>query len=229
MGSGVALLLWPLTLLLGAEGFKNVYIVALREIRMKIVLEEDYTMALAKAQEVLKGGGIMVYPTETLYGIGGNALDEKVIGRVRELKGREGDKPFSAIMGNMGMVSEYCKTGGLEEILLANLPGPYTFLLEEKKPVPFSHNGKIGVRVPLHHFIRKVVGEAGVPLLGTSANLSGGKPPASFGDVPAELVAAADLAIDGGATHCQAPSTVVDLVEKRVVREGAGEFAFRNE
>ena len=193
---------------------------------MKLVLEEEYTEALRKAVEVLKGGGIIIYPTETVYGIGGNALDAEVVEKIRRIKGR-GEKPFSVIMGSLEMVRKYCKAEGKTlQHLMEHLPGAYTFILEEKAPAPFSEKGKIGVRVPLHHFLRKVVLEAGVPLIGTSANLSGKKPSTTLSEVDDKLLEQADLIIDGGKTHFSEPSTVVDLAEKRIIRKGAGEFSF---
>jgi len=195
-------------------------------LRKRFSLAGDYAGALEAAGNAMREGKVFIYPTDTVYGIGGNALDGKVCERVREIKGRDG-KPFSIIVSDFSMLRRYCEVPeDKARYLFRYLPGPYTFLLEKKEDIPACPGSKIGVRVPLHSFIRKVSGDTGLPIIGTSANISGQGSVFSFGKLDAGLVAKADLAIDGGETLFRKESTIVDLVGMKVLRDGAGEFRF---
>ncbi len=191
-----------------------------------IVLEKEYPLALEAATKAMLDGKIFIYPTDTVYGIGGNALDEEVCERIREIKKRD-TKPFSIIVSDFSMLRKYCEVP--EEAvryLFTYLPGPYTFILNKKEDIPACPGEKIGVRVPMHSFIRKVAGNSGLPIIGTSANISGKGPAVSFKKVGKELLKEVDFAIDGGDTYYRQESTVVDLVDMEIRRKGAGEFSF---
>lgn len=191
-----------------------------------IVLEKDYPRALEKAAQAMEEGKIFVYPTDTVYGIGGDALNGEVCARIRGIKGRDA-KPFSIIVSDFSMLRKYCEVPEDRlRYLFQYLPGPYTFLMQKKEEVPACPGEKMGVRVPLHSFIRKVASMTQLPIIGTSANLAGKKPPTSLRKVSRALLKKADLAIDGGETLFKKESTVVDLVDMEVRREGAGEFSF---
>ena len=123
------------------------------------------------------------------------------------------------------MVIKYFKVEEYLNYITQYLPGAYTFLLEPKVEMPVS-KGLVGLRVPDHYFIRKVSIESGVPILTTSANKSGEKPPSSLDEIDENMVKAVDLVIDGGVAKHKQPSTVVDLINKRILRKGAGEFKF---
>lgn len=191
-----------------------------------IVLEKDYPKALEKAAQAMQDGKIFIYPTDTVYGIGGDALNRAVCARIREIKGRNA-KPFSIIVSDFSMLRKYCEVPEDRlRYLFQYLPGPYTFLMHKMEDVPACPGEKIGVRVPLHSFIRKVASMSQLPIIGTSANLGGKTPPTSFKKVGKALLKKADLAIDGGETLFRKESTVVDLVDMEVRRKGAGDFLF---
>ena len=191
-----------------------------------IVLEKDYPKALERAAQAMEKGKVFIYPTDTVYGIGGDALNEDVYARISEIKGRDA-KPFSIIVSDFAMLRKYCEVPEDRlRYLFQYLPGPYTFLMQKKEEVPACPGEKIGVRVPLHSFIRKVAGMSQLPIIGTSANPAGKNPPTSFKKVSKALLKKADLAIDGGETLFREESTVVDLVDMEVRRKGAGEFSF---
>lgn len=191
-----------------------------------IVLEKEYPVALEQATKAMLEGRVFIYPTDTVYGIGGNALDGGVCRRIREIKGR-GAKPFSIIVSDFSMLRKYCEVPEDRiRYLFQYLPGPYTFILNKKEDIPACPGEKIGVRVPMHSFIRKVAGNSGLPVIGTSANISGKEPVFSFKKISRALLREADLAIDGGDTYYRKESTVVDLVGMEVLRKGAGEFSF---
>ncbi len=191
-----------------------------------VVLEKDYPKALEKAAQAMEDGKVFIYPTDTVYGIGGDALNEEVCARIRKIKG-QASRPFSIIVSDFTMFRKYCEVPEDRlRYLFQYLPGPYTFLMRKKEEVPACPGEKIGVRVPLHSFIRKVASMSQLPIIGTSANPAGRNPPISFKKVSKALLKKADLAIDGGETLFKRESTVVDLVDMEVKRDGAGEFLF---
>lgn len=187
-----------------------------------INLENDFDLALSEAKKAILAGKLVVYPTDTLYGIGCNALDKKAVAKIYSAKVREQGKPLSIIVADLKMMQEYCEIGEKElTALLAMLPGPYTFLLKAKKKLPVSGDDKIGVRVPEHVFMRTVSKQLGLPIVTTSANISGGKPPVSLKDVPRSVRKAAAVVLDNGKCKYAQGSTVIDLVERKVLRKGA--------
>ncbi len=191
-----------------------------------ISLNKDYQLALEKATDAMLAGKVFIYPTDTVYGIGGNALDEDVCERIREIKKRDA-RPFSIIVSDFSMLRKYCEVpDDMERYLFQYLPGPYTFIMVKKAGMPSCPGGRIGVRVPMHSFIRKISGNTGLPVIGTSANISGKEPVFSFRKLSKSLISQVDLAIDGGETYFKQESTVVDLVDMEVKREGAGKFHF---
>lgn len=191
-----------------------------------IQLHKEYQLALESATKAVLDGKVFIYPTDTVYGIGGNALDEDVCGRIIEIKKRDA-KPFSIIVSGFSMLRKYCEVPeDAVRYLFQYLPGPYTFILEKKDDVPACPGERIGVRVPMHSFIRKIAGDTGIPIIGTSANISGKEPVFSFKKISKSLISQVDLAIDGGDTYFKQESTVVDLVDMEIKRKGAGEFHF---
>jgi len=167
---------------------------------------------LKKAVEVLERGGVVVYPTETVYGLGADALSERAVRRVFELKGRDFKKPISVAVSSFEMLESVAivESAEVEEILNALLPGPVTVLLPRKAVLPEILTGGsplVGVRMPEHEIALRLITAFGRPLTATSANLSGKKPPASFEDVEIE----ADFKLNGGRCPYGEPSTVVCL------------------
>lgn len=187
-----------------------------------VSLISDHEMAKEEAKKCLLSDGILVYPTDTLYGIGCNALSEKAVEKVYAMKKREEAKPLSVIMANFPMIRQYCKLSPKQAtILLSLLPGPYTFILPLKKPMPASKTMEIGIRVPEHVFISQISGELSMPIVTTSANLSGKKHAASVQELDEGISSSVGLIIDGGRCIYHEPSTVIDLVRMKVLRKGA--------
>lgn len=171
--------------------------------------------------KVLKEGGIVVYPTDTVYGIGGDATSPAVVQKVREIKGIEKEKPFSVIMADLNMIEEYCVVNFAEEIILKKyLPGPYTFILKTHRPIAATTTLTLGVRIPEHAFCTAVCEKFKKPIVTTSANKTGEPPPHAFSEINKKLLDLVDLAIDGGQTKYGQPSVLIDLVEKKINREG---------
>lgn len=189
-----------------------------------IIIQNGYTRALLKGTEVLKNKGILIFPTDTVYGIGCDARNEKTIAKIYLMKKREEKKPFAVIMNGLSMIKEWCELSEKDEkIIIEYLPGPYTFILKLKKGKKLTdQTEKIGVRVPQHIFMRKLIERFGMPIAATSANISGNKDAIKFEEIEKELIEAVDLAINGGKTLFGQSSTIIDLVEKKVLRKGAG-------
>lgn len=187
---------------------------------------KEYDEALEKGKEAIRAGGIIIYPTDTLYGIGANALDEKAVERVARCKGRPEGKPMSIIVSDLAMLKEYCEVSDeVAFILQLLLPGPFTVILKAKMKFPkeIADGDKVGVRIPHHVFITTMVRQLGFPITATSANISGGKSPAKLSDVPKELTDEASVLVDGGPTKWAEGSTVIDFTSKEpvIIRRGA--------
>ncbi|MEK6981855.1 MAG: L-threonylcarbamoyladenylate synthase [Candidatus Micrarchaeota archaeon] len=180
----------------------------------------------AKALYVLMHSGILLYPTDTIFGIGGDATDKKVVSKIYKIKKREKAKSLSVIMADLKMIKKYCLVSASQESILKKyLPGPFTFLLKLKKKLPASSNRKIGVRIPSSKSIVEFCKLLKKPIITTSANLSGKASATKLADVDKSIIEKVDLIIKGKVRHKQA-STIVDLVENKVIRAGAGKFSF---
>ena len=189
---------------------------------MKLNLHSDYDTAKEEAMAVLLSDGLVVYPTDTLYGIGCNALSNKAVEKIYAAKMREKGKPLSIILADYAMLLDYCEVSSAQErILHSLLPGPYTFILKLRKKLPVSPTLSVGVRVPEYMFMRQISCELSIPIVSTSANVSDGKEPAEVCDLDKRVLEATDLVIDGGKCQYSQGSTVIDLINMVVVRRGA--------
>lgn len=174
---------------------------------------------IKKAAQILKQGGLVVIPTETVYGIAANQLNEKTLQRLYELKKRPLDKPFSLHIALKEDVEKYA-TGILPAAyrLIENFwPGPLTLVLKSR------NNGKVGLRLPNHKVALSIILEAGIPLVCPSANFSGEKAPQTAKEALKDLDGLVDLVIDAQETLLGKESTVVDVtqVPVKILRAGA--------
>ncbi len=141
-------------------------------------------ISVEKAAEIIKKGGVVIYPTDTVYGLGANALDEKAVRKVFEIKKRDFKKPISVIVRDLEMAKRVASfSKNTEKILKKILPGPVTVILYKKKILPDILTGgskKIGLRIPDCNFTKKLMSKLDFPITTTSANISGkpikGKP-----------------------------------------------------
>ncbi|MBN1465290.1 threonylcarbamoyl-AMP synthase [candidate division KSB1 bacterium] len=178
--------------------------------------------------DILCKGGVIGYPTETIYGMGCNALNVEAVERIYRLKNRDRSKAMILIAGDTVQVSELViSIPEAAEKLIENFwPGPLTIVFEASsrlKEFAFGKSKTIGIRIPDSALCLELIKETGFPLVSTSANISG--QPAS---ISAEQVAnffgdQLDVIVDGGPSAANIPSTVVDITRSpaRVVREGA--------
>ncbi|MBD3210063.1 threonylcarbamoyl-AMP synthase [Candidatus Micrarchaeota archaeon] len=185
------------------------------------ITDEDFQDAVDIASVLMKSEGVVAYPTDTVYGIGGDATSEEAVRKVHAIKESDPEKPISIMVADFGVVEYYCDTGLWEDMILSRyLPGPYTFILKKKRPLPASKSEKIGVRMPYSRFCQGLCKRFGRPILTTSANPTGKEPPVRFEQVDTDILEQTDLAIDGGPTRYLSHSMVIDLVERKLIRKG---------
>jgi len=174
---------------------------------------------IPRAVQVLNHGGTIVYPTDTVYGLGADAFNEDAILQVYEVKRRQLSNPISVAVSDMEMLCAIAVvTPKAEEFINRFLPGPVTVVLKAKRCLPeilSGGTGQIGVRFPKHDLALAIIAAFDTPITATSANLSGEKDPATINDVHI----CADLIIDGGRLPGK-PSTVVNLVTGKMERIG---------
>ncbi len=188
------------------------------------ISEDDFEAEVDVAVALLKSGGTLVYPTDTVYGVGGDATSEEVVKAIHSMKGSDPSKPLSVMVPDRGTVDYYCETGVWEDMILGKyLPGPYTFVLKKTRYIAASKSDKLGIRIPDSAFCQELCRRFERPIITTSANLTGQKPPISFGEVDKRIIERVQVAVDGGETKYKTPSVVIDLVERRLLREGARE------
>ena len=195
---------------------------------LKIFEENPNDKYIDEAIEVLRDGGIIIYPTDTLYALGCDALNNQAIERICKLKGLKSDKTnLSIICKDISQVAEYARFGNdVFKLMRSNLPGPFTFILTALSALPKSFKGRktVGVRVPDNRIARLLVERLGNPILSSSVKCDD----EDYGCEP-ELIAqcydGVELILDSGRSD-SVPSTVVDCTsgECEIVRQGKGEL-----
>ena len=184
---------------------------------LKVNLNEPEKETIDKVVEALKKGMVVIYPTDTVYGLGANALDEKAIKNIFEIKGRDFNKPISIIVRDIESAKKIANFDkNTEKILEKIFPGPVTVILFKKKILPdilTAGTNKIGIRIPDCKFTQSLMENLDFPITTTSANISG-KPTSNIKHGPS-------LFLDAGPLKGQA-STVIDLTgkEPNVLRVG---------
>lgn len=197
---------------------------------IKIYDDKPSEAAVKKVVEVLKNGGLIIYPTDTVYGLGCDITNLKALEKVAKIKGIKLEKAnLSFICYDLSHISDYVKQIDTStfKLLKRALPGPYTFILPGNNDLPkvFKNKKTVGIRVPDNNIIRAIVKELGNPIISTSIYdedevLEYSTDPELIFEKWNNLV---DLVIDGGYGD-NMPSTIIDLsgFEPEVIREGKG-------
>jgi tRNA threonylcarbamoyl adenosine modification protein (Sua5/YciO/YrdC/YwlC family) len=178
--------------------------------------------------DCLKKGGVIAYPTDTIYGVGCDIFNPKGIKKIHQLKQRDAKKPLSFICADLSDIARYAKVSNLAfKIMKRHLPGAYTFILEATREVPALMTSKqrtVGVRIPNNAIVLEIVRSLGVPLVTTSANVSGAETYQDPSLIQDDWGNQLDLVVDGGLLYGD-PSTVISLCDDKivVVRQGCGE------
>jgi len=195
---------------------------------MARIVNADAEGALTEAVDVLKDGGVIVYPSDTVYGLGAAASDAQAVERVFAVKGRDTEKALSLLLADVTDLAPLCGEVPLLASVLARRywPGPLTLVLRRSagfESAALGGGDTVAVRVPDHPFLRDLIRALGEPITGTSANRSGRPASRSAQEADRELGDAADLIVDGGPSGIGPESTVVDVTGEipLVLREGA--------
>ncbi len=181
--------------------------------------------ALHRLREVLRTGGLVVHPTDTVYGLGGDPFQEAAVDRVFAAKGRPRDQPISIAIAEPADVFRFgIKSAIAEAFCTKNLPGPFTVVLRATKDAPapvVATDGRIAIRVPAHP-IPRLLAKAYGPITSTSANLHGRPSPVTCPEAHEQLGDRVDVYLDGGPTPLGGEPTLVDLSGNRpkVLRQG---------
>ncbi|MBQ4231225.1 MAG: threonylcarbamoyl-AMP synthase [Salinivirgaceae bacterium] len=201
---------------------------------IKIYPENPNPREIKKITQIIEDGGVVIYPTDTIYGIGCDISQPKAVARLAKIQGLDMDKAyFSFIFNDLSQISEYTKpmSNPAFKLLKRNVPGAFTFIFEANNNIPklFKTRRKtVGIRVPDNNIIRSIVAELGRPLLSSSVH--------DVEDDVTEYITdpeliherygnVVDAVIDGGYGDNQ-PSTVIDCTtdDFEVIREGKGEI-----
>ena len=186
---------------------------------MKILkLNSNQTEVIEAAKNCLKNDGLLIYPTETVYGIGANAFSEKAIDKLLKYKGRRQGKPLSIAVANQKMAEKYVEINEQALKFYKNfLPGPFTVISKSKNivdPRVNSEFGTLGIRIPDYALITDIIKSFGQAITSTSANSSGKKRPYKIADILDNLSeqqkSLIDLVIDAGELAKNEPSIVID-------------------
>ncbi|NOZ56082.1 MAG: threonylcarbamoyl-AMP synthase [Calditrichaeota bacterium] len=180
-----------------------------------------------EAAAVLRSGGVIVYPTETLYGLGADARNPEAVHRVFEIKQRPPDRAVTVILGGEDMLGQVVSAVPELARKLAEVfwPGPLTLVLPARRDLPdllLAGGSTIGVRVPGDYLCRALSRELGGPITATSANISGGPDLINPEEIERVLGDRVDLLIDAGPARSRVPSTVALVTDTgvRILREG---------
>ncbi|NLX12158.1 MAG: threonylcarbamoyl-AMP synthase [Phycisphaerales bacterium] len=200
--------------------------------------DANYWNVIREASACLREGGLVVFPTETVYGLGANATDARALAKLREVKQRPDTKPFTVHIGNRGAVERYVpKISGLGRRLVSKgWPGPLTLIFQVDDPAAapvirdtgpehvkaMYHDGTIGIRCPDDRAATDLLNEVGVPIVAASANPGGHPAPVEAGETIESLDGQVDMILDNGRTRYAKASTILRIDGERYnfIREG---------
>ncbi len=184
-----------------------------------------------KAVEVLKNGGVIIYPTDTLYGIGCDIFNRQALERVFDIKQDSGTKLLSFVIPDLKQIAQYAKVSDYAYKAMKHLlPGPYTFILPASREVPkklWTKRETVGIRIPRHNVALTLAKELGNPIVSTSVTNRKGE--VLFDPLEIKMIfnSQVDLMLASGSLQGQ-PSSIVDLstAAPEIVRYGAGELSY---
>ncbi len=197
---------------------------------IKINPENPQQRLIEKAVDILRAGGIIAYPTDTIYGIGCDIMNKKAIEKIYRLKNRDQKTPFSFICSDLTNISDYAKVSNYAyKTMKRLLPGPYTFILPGSRMVPkimLTKRKTAGIRVPDHNICIELVKTLGNPIISTSAATPGGDNTNDPSLIHDYFNTTIDMVIDGGPVPGE-PSSVVSLLDEtpEVLRKGLGDIS----
>ena len=182
---------------------------------------------LLRAAEILRNGGLVVFPTETVYGLGGDGTNAEAAAKMYAAKGRPSDNPLIIHVASPADAAKYAQVNETyEKLARAFMPGPLTVILPKKENIPYSTTGgldSVAVRCPAHPVAHRLIELCGLPIAAPSANLSGKPSPTCAADVADDLDGRVDMILDGGESEIGLESTIVKVDGDRLtlLRPGA--------
>jgi L-threonylcarbamoyladenylate synthase len=191
------------------------------------VISAEVLCDIEKAASYLRRGGVVAYPTDTVYGLGADVFCEKAVAKVYEMKGRPSDAAMPVLISTATELPRVAvRIPDIAQVLVRQFwPGALTLVLHKKPDIPSIVSGggnTIGVRVPANGIVLALIRSLGSPITGTSANPTGAQPARSAEEVRALFGDSVDYIFDGGPSEDGQPSTVVDLTIRpaKIVRAG---------
>ena len=177
---------------------------------------KDIKEGVKKAAEIIKRGGLVAFPTETVYGLGANGLDENAVPKIYEAKGRPSDNPLILHISKLDEIEDIVKEIPKSALILAEefWPGPLTMVFKKSERIPYRTTGgleSVAIRMPSNKIARELIKAAGVPIAAPSANSSGRPSPTKASHVIYDLDGKIDMVIDGGEVDIGIESTIVDV------------------
>ncbi|MBI4633009.1 MAG: threonylcarbamoyl-AMP synthase [Deltaproteobacteria bacterium] len=185
---------------------------------------------IRKAVDVLRKGGIIIYPTDTVYGLGCDLFNKKGIEKIYAIKKRSKKQPLSFVCADLRDISRYARVSDYAyKTMKRLLPGPYTFILEASRLVPkiiLPKRQTTGIRVPDNHICISLVTELGQPIISTSVETESEELLSDPNEIEKKFGNRVDLVIDGGIVVPE-PSSVISLIDDRieVIRTGKGDVS----
>ncbi len=184
-----------------------------------------------KAVEILKSGGVIIYPTDTIYGIGCDIFNKQALERVFDIKQDSGTKLFSFVIPDLKQIAQYAKVSDFAyKAMKHHLPGPYTFILPAAREVPkklWTKRETVGIRIPKHNVALTLAKELGNPIVSTSVTNRKGE--VLFDPLEIKMIfnSQVDLMLASGSLQGE-PSSIVDLSTEapEIVRYGAGDLSY---
>ena len=185
---------------------------------------------IRKAVDILKNGGVVIYPTDTVYGLGCDLFNKKGIEKIYEIQRRDRKQPLSFICADLKDISRYARVSdNAYKIMKRCLPGPYTFILDASRVVPkiiLPKRQTTGIRIPDNRICQALIAEMGSPVISTSVKDEAGELLSDPRIIEELFGKRVDMIIDGGIIAA-APSSVISLLDDgvEVVREGKGDVS----
>ena len=175
----------------------------------------DAERDLNRAAEILRNGGLVVFPTETVYGLGGDGTNAEAANKIYAAKGRPSDNPLIIHIAQPSDAAKYAHVTPIyEKLARAFMPGPLTVILPKKENIPYSTTGgldSVALRCPSHPVAHRLIELCGFPIAAPSANLSGKPSPTCASDVRDDLDGRVDMILDGGESEIGLESTIVKV------------------
>lgn len=189
---------------------------------MKTQILESTSENIKKAAEIIKKGGLVAFPTETVYGLGADAMDPEAVKKIYEAKGRPSDNPTIVHIGRASDIGQLTRmlSPGIVNLIENFWPGPLTLVVNKKPEVPDVTTGGLGtvaVRMPDHPVALELIRNAGCPIAAPSANISGKPSPTTAEHVIDDLDGKVDAILVGGMCRVGIESTVLDMTEEKPV------------